>query len=307
MIATDALVERPRAYEDLTLRGAFVALLDHEQHKLKAVLTDYHFTQQVPCGLKGCRQPHNHGFLVITDSGAETNVGKDCGRTYFGDEVFSTAFSAYEAKRQRADLIARMRGLQAEAEAIAARAKDPVFRAFGGKWVKKVQAALEKLLGSGLMQSLSNAQLRGELTVTSAIERSDDEIREAMALNPSLTRERARYDTVSIGILEPMPWIDYDFTGKLLRPFVDDLRLLLTIDPDKASTPILRKKLKPFERLDAEITGAEEACAAAVRFLSERNLQLVCLWVPEHFRGRADALRQWINSRDHQDLLSGRC
>lgn len=306
MEVADALVDRPQCYEDLTARQGFVAPLDHELHKLKAVLADYHFPRQVPCGLKGCRQPHNHGYLVITDSGAETNVGKDCGRIYFGDEVFSTAFSAYEARRQRADLIARLKALQADSETVAARVKDPVFRAFGGKWTRRVQTTLEGVIGNALVQSLGHAHMRGELTVTRVTERTDDEIQEARALDPSLTMERARYVTQSIGTLEPMPWIDYDFTGRLLRPFVDELRSVIALNAEQTPTPVLRKKLKPFERLDAEIAMAEEACSTVLRFLSEENLQLVALWLPEHYSNQAEALREWINGRQHQTLLTGK-
>ena len=227
------LVDRPQSYEEMQARSAFVAPLDHQQHALKAVLTDYHFPKVAPCGLKGCRQPHNNGFLVITEDDVETNVGKVCGRTFFGDEVFSTVHADYQRRRQRADLIQRFRNLQAEADPIAARLKDVVFRQFGGKWARKVETAVTQVLGQGLMSSLEAAQLRGDLIVSRAVERTEQKIQNAMAMNLGLSRERARYSTESVGALEPMPWIGFDFTQRLLGRFVDALRSFTSIDPEK--------------------------------------------------------------------------
>ena len=93
-------------------REAFQAPLDHTQHVLKAVLSDYHFERQAPCGLKGCRQWHNTGLLVVTESGAETNIGQICGRTHFGAEAVRLARDDYEKRKERAELVARAKRLQ---------------------------------------------------------------------------------------------------------------------------------------------------------------------------------------------------
>ena len=56
------LVKRPQTYEELQTRPDFRAPLDHKAFALRRVLTDYHFPKDVPCGLKSCRQPHQHGY-----------------------------------------------------------------------------------------------------------------------------------------------------------------------------------------------------------------------------------------------------
>lgn len=299
------VIDRPQSYADMLDRKAFVAPLDHQQHHLKAVLTDYHFAQLAPCGLKGCRQPHNNGFLVITESGVETNVGKDCGRSYFGDAVFSTAQADYQRRRQRADLISRIRALQAEADPIAARLKDVVFRKFGGKWTRRVEGAIVQLLGQPLVDSLGFAHLRGELAVLRTVERSDEEIDDAVAMTPGLSRERAKYVTETVGTLEPMPWIGFDFRQRLLGNLVEPLRALALVDPDELPTPKLKAKLKPFDDLDAEIARAEEAAASAIRFLSPDHLNLIAHWLPPHYRDSANALRAWAGTAQHTALLTG--
>jgi hypothetical protein len=299
------LVDRPQSYEDMQARAAFIAPLDHQQHALKAVLTDYHFPKVAPCGLKGCRQPHNNGFLVITEDDVETNVGKVCGRTFFGDEVFSTVHADYQRRRQRADLIQRFRSLQAEADPIADRLKDVVFRQYGGKWVRKVEAALTNVLGEGLMSSLEAAHLRRELTVSRAVERTEEEVQNAMALTPGLSRELAKYSTESVGVLESMPWIGFDFRQRLLGRFVEALRSFTSLDPEQLATPKVRALVKPFAELDAEVAAAEEAAASALRFLAEENLSLVAIWLPPPLKDRAERLREWASSPARAALLTG--
>ena len=71
---------------DLQSRPAYLPSLDATDATLAEVLAPYHFDEPYPCGLASCRQPHQQGFLVVTDDGFETNVGKDCGKRIFGEE-----------------------------------------------------------------------------------------------------------------------------------------------------------------------------------------------------------------------------
>ena len=56
--------------------------LDPSQHKLKQILGHYIEKEWKPCGLSNCHQLHGKGYYVVTESGLETNIGKDCGKKY---------------------------------------------------------------------------------------------------------------------------------------------------------------------------------------------------------------------------------
>ena len=58
--------------------------LDPSTHKLSQVLGRYVFKDKIKCGLSNCHTWHAKGYIVKTESGQETNIGKDCGKTYFG-------------------------------------------------------------------------------------------------------------------------------------------------------------------------------------------------------------------------------
>ncbi|MEM4988023.1 hypothetical protein V8G57_11555 [Collimonas sp. H4R21] len=72
------------SWEDVLERPGFTPDLDPNQHKLDSVIGRYVFGDMVKCGLSNCHTPHARGYIVATKSGLETNIGKDCGKKYFG-------------------------------------------------------------------------------------------------------------------------------------------------------------------------------------------------------------------------------
>ena len=72
------------SWSDIESRPGFVMNLDPTAHKLKAIIGRYVFPDRIRCGLSNCHTPHAKGYIVVTEDGHETNIGKDCGKTYFG-------------------------------------------------------------------------------------------------------------------------------------------------------------------------------------------------------------------------------
>lgn len=299
------LVERPQTYEDLWNRPDFRAPLDHKAFALKRVLTDYEFPKDAPCGLKSCRQPHQRGYLVLTDGGGETNIGNKCGRTHFGNEVFSSARADWVRRRDRDALVQRAKQIQAAAPAMLAGIQDLTFRPFGAKWAVRVKKVLESVIGVGLVDSLRVASIRGDLAVTRPRRRTEEEIEDAMAANRGLSRERATYVDEVAGQLLPMPWLDFDFQDRLMVRLSGPLKAFQVLDPEALASPKLKADVKRFEDYEQVLREAGDAAADALRFLARENLHLVAEWIPKHFTGAGNALRDWIDTKEYAGLLSG--
>lgn len=75
---------RVETWSDITERPDFSGDLDPSTHELEAIIGRYAFKQYVPCGLSNCHTQHGRGYIVATKDGQTTNIGKDCGKTYFG-------------------------------------------------------------------------------------------------------------------------------------------------------------------------------------------------------------------------------
>jgi hypothetical protein len=96
--------------------------------------------------------------------------------------------------REREELVARARQIQASIPELERQINDLVQRPFGAKWAMRVTKSLQAVIGSGLIDSLASFTLRDELTVTSSRRRTEEEIEDFLATNRGAIRERATYE-----------------------------------------------------------------------------------------------------------------
>lgn len=75
---------RIEVWDEIESRLGFVKNLNPAEHKLDSIIGRYIFKDKIRCGLSNCHTPHAKGYIVATKDGHETNIGKDCGKTYFG-------------------------------------------------------------------------------------------------------------------------------------------------------------------------------------------------------------------------------
>lgn len=81
----DRELVRLENWSQLEEMAGFLSGLNPNEMELKEIIGRYsgeHGTVQ--CGLTNCRTPHSKGYIVVTTTGNITNIGKDCGKNYFG-------------------------------------------------------------------------------------------------------------------------------------------------------------------------------------------------------------------------------
>ncbi len=93
---TDKGLVKISSWQDVIERPGFTSRLNTKKEKLKAIIGNYTFGDKKNCGLSNCNTAHNNGYLVVTNTGVETNIGKDCGMKYFGVE-FQNQKKIYDA------------------------------------------------------------------------------------------------------------------------------------------------------------------------------------------------------------------
>lgn len=95
-------------WADIETRPGFVKDLNPADHKLKSIIGRYVFSERIRCGLSNCHTPHAKGYIVVTEDGHETNIGKDCGKSYFGVdfEILSKQFDRDLAASQNREALA---------------------------------------------------------------------------------------------------------------------------------------------------------------------------------------------------------
>jgi hypothetical protein len=75
---------RVESWTDIEARPGFTSNLNPKNHTLASIIGRYAFSDRIRCGLSNCHTPHAKGYVVSTADGQETNIGKDCGKNYFG-------------------------------------------------------------------------------------------------------------------------------------------------------------------------------------------------------------------------------
>ena len=84
----------------------------------------YHEKHPRPCGLMTCHTPHKRGYIVTVKGGEETNIGHQCGKTYFHvdfDELsrdFESRVSAYQHRVKLSEVAARSERIKHDLETL---------------------------------------------------------------------------------------------------------------------------------------------------------------------------------------------
>lgn len=99
---TDTGLVKIEKWEDIEALPNFQINLNPSDHKLESIIGRYIFKEKIRCGLSNCHAPHNKGYIVKTKEGSKTNIGKDCGKTYFGVD-FETLSNKYDRDTTEAE------------------------------------------------------------------------------------------------------------------------------------------------------------------------------------------------------------
>jgi hypothetical protein len=83
-------------FDDVKKREKFISVFNPKGKRLLEVIGDYEFDDEIHCGLKDCNQPHKKGFIVLTSTEEETNIGNNCGEKIFGHIQFSSLRKSYK-------------------------------------------------------------------------------------------------------------------------------------------------------------------------------------------------------------------
>jgi hypothetical protein len=222
-------------WADIEMRPGFIKDLDPSEHKLKAIIGRYVFAEKIRCGLSNCHTPHAKGYIVVTEDGHETNIGKDCGKTYFGVdfEILSANFDRDLTAAQNREALATFSFHLEELEARVQRLRNS---AHGADWVYKSARPL-LVIGLGcpeeVVRRLATMIKSKSNEVTTERQATEEEVHQ-MEVQEARTVRRPHFVTESIGHLAGT---------EALYP-ENDLRQLLILD--------LETHIREFRDLEIE-------------------------------------------------------
>lgn len=256
---------------DLQARPAYLSPLDATDAKLAEVLAPYHFDEPYPCGLASCRQPHQQGFLVLTDDGFETNVGKDCGKRIFGEEFAIKA----NLQRQRADLKYQLETLQRVLDDKGkhlARISELYERRTGTRWADALLRRLKESIGGQTASKLYAMAARGETSVEDVRDATKEERERHQAMNPDA--KPLRYVPEKVGDLQGLSFLN-DNPHQATTKLKDKIYELDHIDAKSLPAKQRREWVNWANDIESSFDAIEESLAQALRFFSDSNRHLI--------------------------------
>ncbi|MGE8450764.1 MAG: hypothetical protein ACN6OP_09160 [Pseudomonadales bacterium] len=257
--------------DDLTSRPAYCPYLEASDAKLSEVLAPYYFDVSYPCGLASCRQPHQNGFLVITDDGVETNVGGDCGKRIFGDDFVIKS----NLQRRRADFKYQLETLQRirdDKVNILARISDFYDRRHGTKWADASLKRLKEYIGRSTSLKLHEMARRGETLVEHARDATAEERERHAAMNSD--SKPLRYVIEKLGELRGLGFLNSD-PHQMATELKNRIFELQHLDAKALSARKRQEWVNWANNIDRNFDAVEESLAEALRFFSDDNMLLV--------------------------------
>lgn len=273
-ISTNKGLVKISSWEDVLHRPHFVSDLNPHEHELDTILGKYVFSDRVRCGLSNCHTLHARGYLVTTKTGRETNIGKDCGKNYFGLDFeeaakrFEADYAAHENRELLWSFSFRTDDLEAKIEALR--------QGVGGAdWVNKNAQALvdPAKLPMQLTRQISSLVKQKTNTFTIQREATDQEIE---ALEQTGRRRLDRpvyvdaYQAKILGLEALYP--EYNLRDLLIVEILDKLKNFKLLDIDGLSNQQLTSWKKWAAAVDLHFDRASESVAFGRELLTQRNL-----------------------------------
>lgn len=264
------------SWADIESRPGFVTDLDPSAHALNSVIGRYMFKDKIRCGLSNCHTLHAKGYIVTTKEGLSTNIGKDCGKRYFGID-FQTMSKKFDRDITQAENRRRLCSFSFQIEEIEHTISDLRQREWGADWVYKKTRALVSY-GNGcpeeVVRRISMMMKNGTNTLTIEREATTSEIDTLEAMqgrklkHPHVISEPIA-DISGLQALYP----ENDLRALLVLDLENNLREFKAKNIDSLTYDELRHWAKWADNIEKTLEKAAQAVMIGGDLLTKPNLE----------------------------------
>ncbi|ASD58246.1 MULTISPECIES: hypothetical protein [Enterobacter cloacae complex] len=267
--------EKVDDWELITSRPNFVAKIAKGDHQFEEIIGYYKFKEEIHCGLTGCNQPHQMGYIVKTSRGIETNIGNKCGKNEFGVEFGENVLS-----------FNKFMEIETNREIIST-AKDKC-----DAWKKNIEAlrsvkptidylsfAIEKSKNSNFSGRLGAAEIRlleknqsGFVTLSEV--ETDKKTRTILfAMNKHMRdsgEATSEYDMGKVSFTHVL--LPENNLRNLFLSISEDIKKIRTIDLSTAPSPEIAETARIAATIEERIKQLKNLKHQAGKFLTKKNL-----------------------------------
>lgn len=273
---TDKGLIKVENWEDIETSAGYVDNLDPSDKDLKEIVGRYIFPYKVNCGLSTCHTPHYKGYIVETKDGLRTNIGKDCGKTYFSVdfETMSKEFDRSITEKENRD---KLYTFSFRLENVESQIYEIRKREFGADWAYKAITSFfssNAECPSQVVKKLNDIVKSGNNKLYVDREATDQEIEFLEASNAAAIR-KPHYIQEDIGQILGIEALYKE----------NDLRDLLVLDLGEQIKSFKKQKIDELDykelndwaawigTVDQKLDRASIVLKVAKKFLAEDNLE----------------------------------
>lgn len=272
----DKELVRVETWEDIQGRPGFTDNLDPEAHELSAIIGQYAFADKIHCGLSNCHTPHFRGYLVATKAGLETNIGKDCGKNYFGIDFVEMA-EKFDRDMRDKDARERLWNLFFRLDEVKATIKGIREGERGADWVQHTSRHLVepgKQVPAVVIRSISTMLKTGVTTLTkqreaTAQEREMEEARTGRSVKPPFFVTEKIADIAGLQALDKAN----DLREILILDLGERIKEFEPLNIDTMTSKDLAKWSKWAGTVEQRIEAARQSMEAGFILLTRANLE----------------------------------
>lgn len=267
---------RVENWADIEARPGFTNNLDPKSHELASILGRYAFSDRIRCGLSNCHTPHAKGYVVATKDGRETNIGKDCGKNYFGVD-FETLTRQFDQDITDKENRERLWSFSFRTEELKAAIQDLRNQPFGADWVfHSTRPLLEagRAVPTEVVRKLASLIKSRNNLITVEREATEEETEQLEAAR-GRKLPRPQYIEEPVGQLEGIECLypENDIRQLLVIDIEQELRSFEEQKIEELSSRALTRWNKWAGSVDPNVERARSAVEAGRRFLRSDNLR----------------------------------
>ncbi len=142
-------------WDDIASRPCYLSPIDPQAYRFIRVIAVYSFKDyNAHCGVSGCNQPHDQGFMVTTSNDKEINLCEACGQRFF-----NVSFEDQEKALQKRDRVReqkiRLNTVLEQSEEIKARINELKRTTHGANWLYRSLSNFRKRYPKELLAALT--------------------------------------------------------------------------------------------------------------------------------------------------------
>ena len=262
-------------WADIESRAGFTSNLDPQTNELASILGSYSFSNLIRCGLSNCHTPHSKGYIAVTKSGRETNIGNVCGKKYFGVD-FETMTRSFDESFQEQKDRETLWSFRLQIEAFRARVANLRKQEKGADWAfQKLKPFLEgdREL-SHVVRALGEMVRTGNSRLSKQREATEDEIQALELSQGKRLSERPYYIEERVGTIDGVDALypQSNLKQLLVHELQERAKSFDDCNIDLLTRSELRNWAKWIGSTDATFEKAQSALQSARRLLTRENL-----------------------------------